>query len=108
MGTLLNYSYFNSEGRLISSGQKTLPDSLDWKSIDEKEVFIRHIGGMPQGTLLCLIQSQGEVKLIGDLGDSVGLQDIQSYKRKMETHEQHLEEACRELGIDRNRKPRNQ
>lgn len=108
MGTILNATYFDTAGYLITSVQCTLPHSLDWKGIEEKEVFIRYIGGFPLGTVNCLIESQGERRLLRDVESSVGNQDHKVYRRKMENVEHYIEEECRRLGIDRTRKPRNQ
>lgn len=109
MGALLTSKYFNAEGHILGGLQTTLPDSLDWKCINEKEVFVRYMGGMPPGTAYALIESQGESKLLSDLNDDALVPlDHDTYRRKINGAEAHLEERCRELGIDRSVKPRNQ
>lgn len=108
MGALLNFIYFDSKGYLVHSGQTTLPDSLDWKSIEEKEVFIRYMGGMPDNASHLLLKSQGQQRLITDLDSHKGGMDHLTYRTRYNGHEGHLEERCSELGIDRSRKPRNQ
>ena len=109
MGCKLQWISFDELGYTLGSGESFLADNLDWKSIEEKEQYIRYIGGYPKGTAHLLITSQGQQKLVtGDLEVSTMPLDKAQYERKIENVENYLEERCRELGIDRTIKPRNQ
>lgn len=109
MGCKLQWAAFDVLGNSIGSGESFLADNLDWKSIEEKEQYVRYIGGYPKGTAHLLIMSQGQQKLVtGDLENSTMPLDKAQYERKIKNVENYLEERCRELGIDRTVKPRNQ
>lgn len=108
MGVLLDFKFFDEDGNPVKSGQLTLPEWLDWKSIEEKEVWFRHMGGMPGNAHQCLIISQGQSKLLSTLDGHKEPVDLLEYRRRLDGSEQVVEERCRELGIDRTRKPRNQ
>jgi hypothetical protein len=109
MGCKLQWIAFDYLGLVIGCGESFLAGNLDWKSIEEKEQYVRYIGGYPKGTTHLLITSQGQQKLIsGDMEVSTRPLDKAQYERKIENVEKYLEERCRELGIDRTIKPRNQ
>lgn len=108
MAVLLSYTYFRSNGHTLSAGQMSLPEWLDWKGIDEKEVFFRYISGMPQDAHYAMITSQGQTKLLSNLEAHKGELDYKEYRRKIDGAEQEVDRLCRERGIDRTRIPRNQ
>jgi hypothetical protein len=104
----LQFVAFTAEGRVCGGGSRVLPDWLDWKSIDEKEVYLMHMGGFPSETDRVLITSQGARKLCVADDASREPVDYKMHRRREDGAEAEVERICRERGIDRTRKPGNQ
>ena len=105
----LTFNAFDAAGNWVSGGTKGLPDSLDWASIQEKTLYFKYMGGLPEGVCYCTVESQGGRMLITDVdADMTHPVDAETFKRKSENVESYISEECRRLGIDRNRKRGNQ
>lgn len=109
MGVFIRYMAFADDGRLIDTGQRFCPDNLDYAPIEEKEVFFKYMGGLPDGTAYCYIESQGGRKLITNV-DAVMVEPVDAtiHQRKLDNVESYIAEECRRLGIERTRERGNQ
>lgn len=105
----LAFNVYDAAGSWIGGGTKGLPDFLDWASIQEKSLYFKYMGGLPEGACYCTVESQGSRMLITHIdAEMTQPVDADIYKRKIENVESYITEECRRLGIDRNRKRGNQ
>jgi len=108
VGAALQFTCFNDNGYVVGGGQVILPEWLDWKSIEEKEVYMMYMGGFHPDTVHIFIASQGQRKLlVADDASRVKV-DYKERRRKEDAAEKAVARICDERGIDRARKPRNQ
>lgn len=106
---LLKYTAFNEEGSVVASGQISLPDWLDWASIEEKAVYLGYLGGMEPTTEHVLLDSQQSKKLFPHVeSDWREPTDFRIHKRKVDNGERYTEEECKRRGIVRERRRANQ
>jgi hypothetical protein len=108
----LQFSCFTADGKPIKavggSGSLILPEFLDWRGIQVKELYLRRIGGYPREAHYMLIYSQGESRLVIDLTGSN--QPVTYHQRKEldDAAEEYIERECAQRGIDFARHARGQ
>ena len=106
---ILKFTAFDAGGYVLASGQKLMGSHMDWASIDEKELWLQHMGGLPENTAYCLISSQGDSKLVTEITEGMTIKvDKDLHNRRLQNVEEFLKDECRRRGIDRNRVGRNQ
>ena len=105
MGVFARFTHFGSDGNVLESGQVSLPAYLDWMPIPAKVFWYLQRGyGHPDATHT-LLESQGELRLLGVTGTLNHL-TLKQLKENENGIEERVDQYIEERGISRT--PRNQ